>query len=61
MIHDDVWYLDREEKRIGPISNGALKAMLKAGEIDPRQIVWQQTPDSKFYVRAEHAMATPAE
>ena len=61
MSHNNTWYLDCDEKRIGPISNETLEAMLRAGEIDPRQVVWQQTPERKFYVRAERALATPAE
>jgi hypothetical protein len=61
MNHNNAWYFDRAEKRIGPISNETLERMLTAGEIDPRQVVWQQTPEQKFYVRAEQALATPAE
>jgi hypothetical protein len=60
MTHDNIWYFDRGEERIGPISNETLERMLKAGEMDPRQVVWQQSPETKVYVRAKEALGNLA-
>jgi len=50
------WYFDRQHTTQGPISTATLREMVDDGRIGPNQVVWEQSLDSRRYVRADRVI-----
>jgi hypothetical protein len=50
------WYYDRQHTTQGPISTATLQEMVDDGRIGPNQVVWEQSMDSRRYVRADRVI-----
>jgi hypothetical protein len=56
MNQNTAWFFDQGDERVGPVSLESLREMLNAGTIHPQQIVWDETPERRVYLRANHAV-----
>jgi len=55
------WYYKRDGQTFGPILTGQLKELLAAGQLQPRQAVWQRSGhDLRFVHAATAAFGTTA-
>ena len=49
------WYYRQDGQAFGPIPTGRLKELLAAGQLQPRQAVWQQGSHGLRFVHAATA------
>jgi hypothetical protein len=46
------WYYKENGERFGPVSLLQLRELVASGQIQPRQAVWKQNAQDKFFVCA---------
>ena len=49
------WYYRRDGQPVGPVSAQAIQDLLAAGQLPPRQPVWQRRPQGLVFVHAATA------
>jgi uncharacterized protein DUF4339 len=49
------WYYRRDGQQVGPVSRQELEGLLVAGQLQPRQPVWQRGPHGMLFVPAATA------
>ncbi len=52
----DGWSYKQDGQAFGPVSTAELKGLLRAGQIQPQQAVWQQVGNSVIFIPSSTAV-----